>query len=424
MKRKQSEATFSKKLDLFKVPKTDVTQESRSTATFRPIASVSGTQPLEFNIESHDGFLNLNEARLEYRFTISKSDGSELGGISSTGKELAVPICNFANSMFSSIRVNVNGVDVNPVWNTYAYQSYIQKLLYQEIDPVENLEDFWVLDTPGEFNDIDVQVDTKKLKMKMKNLGALTRLEWFWGMRNKGVQVVTKIYDALFEQDKLIPPQTRISLMMSRSDSQFVYVGTHSDCKVKITDAVLYIPKISVAPAVGSAIASLMEKGNPAVFPIHRALAIPYNIGAGENGFTQDDLTKGEMPSRVVVGFLKSKAFVGNYQLNPFNFEHCNIEYLQLYINDQPIQPAFTPSFAEGEIRYTRDYCALIEGSRRPITLTDFPQGYSLWSFRTNPNEMNRHADVRLEVRFRDGLSEAYKCVVFLEVNDTIYINS
>ena len=46
---------------------------------------------------------------------------------------------------------------------------------------------------------------------------------------------------------------------------------------------------------------------------------------------------QGKRPETVIVGFVKSKALSGDYTMNPFHFEHCNITQIVVYNDGLPV---------------------------------------------------------------------------------------
>ena len=69
----------------------------------------------------------------------------------------------------------------------------------------------------------------------------------------------------------------------------------------------------------------------------------------GQNSFTHDNLFLGQLPKRIVLGLLDNHAFNGDISLNPYNFQHDNLNYLAVRLNGQqvpwaPLQPSFSGS--------------------------------------------------------------------------------
>ena len=62
---------------------------------------------------------------------------------------------------------------------------------------------------------------------------------------------------------------------------------------------------------------------------------------SGIHGETLDKIILGQLPKRIIIGFVKNKAFNGDTALNPFNLEHFNINFLCLYVDgvQEPSKP-------------------------------------------------------------------------------------
>ena len=49
-----------------------------------------------------------------------------------------------------------------------------------------------------------------------------------------------------------------------------------------------------------------------------------FNISENSYGTTLEDIWQGEVPSHLIIGMVKSEAYSGAFDLNPFRFEHCS----------------------------------------------------------------------------------------------------
>ena len=68
-----------------------------------------------------------------------------------------------------------------------------------------------------------------------------------------------------------------------------------------------------------------------------------------QNSFTHDNLFLGQLPKIIVLGLVDNRAFNGDISLNPYNFQHCNLNYLAVHVDGQqvpwaPLQPPFSGS--------------------------------------------------------------------------------
>ena len=44
---------------------------------------------------------------------------------------------------------------------------------------------------------------------------------------------------------------------------------------------------------------------------------------------------QGEVPSRLVVGMVRSQAYNGDYNLNPYHFEHFNVSNIDFFVMEK-----------------------------------------------------------------------------------------
>ena len=59
-----------------------------------------------------------------------------------------------------------------------------------------------------------------------------------------------------------------------------------------------------------------------------------------------DNIYHGNVPSKIIVGMVSNNAYSGNYNLNPFNFLHKNINYMEIAVDGTPVpHRAFKPNF-------------------------------------------------------------------------------
>ena len=93
------------------------------------------------------------------------------------------------------------------------------------------------------------------------------------------------------------------------------------------------------------------------------------------------------MPNNLVLGIVSTEADAGSQQKNPFNFKHCDLESVTLYVNDQSIP--FKPlEFNFDEDLYTASYLSLFSLQHDigcdiglDIRLSDYDSGYCLIAF-------------------------------------------
>ena len=117
------------------------------------------------------------------------------------------------------------------------------------------------------------------------------------------------------------------------------------------------------------------------------------SVHSGIYGETLDNVILGQIPKRLIIGFVDNKAFNGNRKLNPFNFHHYKINYLSLYVDgkqipSKPLQPDFTK-----ENLYMDAYHTLFSGTGihflnegNSISCECYSNGNCLFAFDLTPD--------------------------------------
>ena len=161
---------------------------------------------------------------------------------------------------------------------------------------------------------------------------------------------------------------------------------------------------------------------------------------SGIHGETLDNVILGQLPKRIILGFVNNKAFNGDRKLNPFNFKNFNINFLCLYVDgvqvpSRPLQPDFKTNKA-----YIDCYHSLFSGTGvhflnegNDITREDYTNGYCLFAFDLTPDlsanecthwNLIKHGSIRIDVRFDDPLTETVNCIVYSEYENILEIDA
>ena len=160
----------------------------------------------------------------------------------------------------------------------------------------------------------------------------------------------------------------------------------------------------------------------------------------GIHGETLDNIILGQLPKRIIIGFVNNKAFNGDRALNPFNFEQFNINFLCLYVDgvqvpSKPLQSNFEDSKLYIEAYHTlfsgTDVHFLNEGNQ--ISRESYPNGYCLFAFDLTPDlsandcthwNWVKQGSVRLDVRFAEALANTVNCIVYAEYDNILEVDA
>ena len=86
-------------------------------------------------------------------------------------------------------------------------------------------------------------------------------------------------------------------------------------------------------------------------------------IAAGVMQHTLKLDENGQMPQRLIVGFLKHTARSGHYQQNPYNFQNFGVEHVSMIFNCVPSDRSYQPNFNQSS--YSCSFMHLIGSCNR-----------------------------------------------------------
>jgi len=283
------------------------------------------------------------------------------------------------------------------------------------------------------------------LKVVKKNLndGAQKRGAYTVG----GEPIWVKIFLScdFFKIRKYIPNGVPMRIRLTRAPAKFCLhcpktVSDARQFKVLIKEPTLWVTKATVLPEIfneqNETLLSRVAKYNIVRHTV-KAIVIP----SGTSFFSVDNVSVGQIPKRVVFGFVRNEAFDGNYQMNPFNYEHMYMQRLAIFIHgvSYPLQP-FTPRYTDTPVDYSREYESIfdvhgIDGQKNagfPITRDDYPNGYCLYGIDLTGDKsadnkavisLKSTGNLRLEFQLTKATTNPYVCMFFAEYDHIIKID-
>lgn len=430
-----SNECMSSELDIFTLPPTQTSIESSSTLHYKPISSLTddGDAPIEFVIPAgSEHYLDLAHTMLYIQAKISPV----LGTAAENNK--VAPVNNFLHSMFNQVDVFFNQKLVSPPNNAYPYRAYIETLLnYNREAKDSHLQaGLWYTDLAGRF---DAAPDAAE---DDENRGLLYRRYFING--GKTVDLMGHLHCDVFNQDKMLINGVEMRVRLVRSKDAFCLMdsSTNGVFKLQIKEATLIVRRVKISPSILLAHANGLAK-TTAKYPITRVEVKSFTLHSGILGDTLDNVILGQLPKRIILGFVDNKAFNGNRAFNPFNFQHFNINYLSLYIDgvqipSKPLQPRFTaPNVLDVDAYHTlfsgTGIHFMNEGNG--IDRESYHKGFFLTAFDLTPDlsahcashwNLVRSGSVRIEVRFDQPLplTTTVNCIVYAEFDNVLEIDS
>tara|TARA_B110000196_G_scaffold33309_1_gene25129 strand:+ start:302 stop:1333 length:1032 start_codon:yes stop_codon:yes gene_type:complete len=312
------------RLDLFKDAPINVSNTDFTIASYDPIYAVVPDNPITFVINGDTSFINLSESLLRFKIKIVQQNGNNLA----ENMNGHVALSNFAfASVFKSVKVKVNGCEVTPRSDLYAYKSYIDQLFSTTPNSIyKNALIGW--DTNAGAAENVVNADNPAFGRRAAKCN-LSRQQEFVG----------RPFVDLFKCSRNILPQVRLEVTLYPNPNNFViHHGDNehvqnNNFQYRLSDVQLFIRKEEVAPSTAMPIEGRLNSTSAKyLYPV--STMKHYHIVNGSFTFRVDDLFQNMTPVKLLATFIHTESFAGNYQRDPFWFSPTEyIECIEFFKN-------------------------------------------------------------------------------------------
>ncbi|XP_060541625.1 uncharacterized protein F54H12.2-like [Pantherophis guttatus] len=349
--------------------------------------------PLEFFITGHgDHYTDLNNTLLYVSCKVVKADGTDIDD------GARVSLVNYPiASLFNQVDVTLGDRVITQSHHCYAYRGLIELILNYSGDALGTQF------SAGGFYKDDATLMENTL---------------------------------LTAADKLLINGVDVNIKLSRSKNEFCLMRDgNENYKVQILAASLFVKRVKVSPGVRLGHAEALLNSN-AKYPIDRVGMKVYSIPAGSLVCNQENLFLGQLPKQLVIGFVDNAAFSGDYERNPFNFQHYNVNFCALYCDGEqipakPLQPDYEHNL------FVREYMQLLQTSGKAmkdrsvlINREEFNNGYTLYCFDLSPDQgcsehysLIKNGNLRAEIRFAVPLPNTVNMILYAIFENLIEIS-
>ena len=374
-----------------------------------PVSTITSSSPIEFIVSgSVEYYMDLNNTLLEVKACIKTTDDSPVDAAVAVA-----PINHTLHSPISQIDICLNDGSVSSATTTYPYRSYIQTHLNYRTDAKKikaSSSDGLYLTVS---NPIPDSSSARNTGLKRRH-GLCTAKPTF--------DMIGPLHIDVFNQNKYMLNGVMIEVRMKRSKDSFVLMAK-SDAtesfKVDILSAKLFVRILKSTPSLCLAHERILQQ-KTAKYPITRVECKVIHLPQGQNSFTHDNLFVGQLPKIIVLGLVDNRAFNGENSLNPYNFQHCNLNYLAVHLDGQqvpwaPLQPSFSGS------SYIRVFYTQFTGgdgissdTGNTIGREQFVNGHAMYCFDLTSDlsrscghhfSVTKSGNLRLELGFEVALS-------------------
>ncbi|XP_021965667.1 uncharacterized protein F54H12.2-like [Folsomia candida] len=356
--------------DLFSEPGYDLTLASSHRVDYHPITNISDrSTPLTFIIQGNDSqYIDFSETQLYIRCKIVDSKGADRDAAQTD----TAPVNNFLHSMLT--------------WRLTAMAA----LYHKEADPTTG-DEGW------------------KTREKLAN-------------NSKVFELCGKLKTDIFNQNRFCIPGIDIKIVLYRAPDSFCLLsktsGSAQDAaQLHIMEAKFVVQKHTLLPSITMGHLRLMEKGQPACYPMRRGDMKSFSLSAGTLQYTNESLITGLLPDRLVVGIVSSKAVHGHYNENPFNFLQADISSITVTVNSEQVtSQTFELDFDNK--KSIEAYFSVFSGlglsnldTGIELTFDIFKTGKTLYVFDLRHQHdgfaIPRHGSVKTEIKLRNATTSA-----------------
>ena len=162
------------------------------------------------------------------------------------------------------------------------------------------------------------------------------------GKASKNMYIIARIHSEIFEQPKLLPPNTVLDINFDRHESDFLLLSKHNNRNyiLKMESCKLLIRLVDMDEEITAEIDSVSISGRSMLYPVHRVKMLYYSCGANVVDLSNLNLltTEGNfLPCRIIVVLVREDAMHGNYGRDPFSYQHFNLEEFSLKVGLEQI---------------------------------------------------------------------------------------
>ena len=414
-------------LELFSSPPLQIAVEEGQWVEYNPVSSISASAPIEFTVTgSGDEYIDLDKTLLEIRAVIKQADG-----VAAPKTAHIAPVNNTLHSLFSQVDVSLNDVPVSSSTTTYSYRSYIENHLNYGQDAKDSRLSAGLYFIDDHITQSDPIPDGDD---PVVNVGLEARHRICTG---QPFDMIGGIHADIFNQNRYLLNGVTLRMRMTRSKDQFVLMGV-GDHQVEIISAKLWMRKLKIAPSLALAHEKMLTK-KTAKYPLTRVEVKVFHLPQGQKSFTHDALFLGQLPRRIVLGIVDNRAFNGDLALNPFEFKHCDLNFLSLHLDGQqvpwgPLKPSYgTKNYVRAFFTQFSSGDGINADTGNIVDREEFSEGHTLYCFDLTPDlssssghhfNVTRRGNCRIELGFEKTLPFTGNVIVYSEFESIIEIDA
>jgi hypothetical protein len=397
-------------LDLFSKPLKDGGIDEVQNINILPLAGDTNSEAIEFVIPTEaSSYVDLSNTRVYLRIKVGLSTGTDLKDIAKDKVEL---IKLWPHALFKQVDLYLGSKCVSTSSNLNPYRCFMETNLSYPSVVKEEL---------------------------------LTATEHWGGAKAEPskdeFEAIFPLHLDLSNQGKLILNNLPMKIRLLRNQDSFVLKKEEADTQnytIKISRMSLWVRTIRPTADVLVHHAQTLAENN-VQYNIDRVWMKSDTITSGQSDHIIHNLFLGDLPNRIIVGFVDSLAYNGKDTLDPFNFEHFNINHISLVHDGSQIPAvAYEPDFEKGLFR--REYLGLLQTvlgdclkqDNIGLSLDQYKTGNTFFGF-VLPTVLEggegglpprQTGYINLRVKFAQALKKNITVIVYAELDNIIEVDA
>ena len=253
---------------------------------------------------------------------------------------------------------------------------------------------------------------------------------------------------SLFSQEKMLPPDQRISLEFQRNSVKYCLMHvdgtpfTGGDPILEITKMVFKVRRVDLFDDVRQALEQVHSTPKPApVGPVGVDYKYAYKrvttyrrvIGSGR---TEEEitLTQGRRQTRVLFALVDQGGASGDFTKCPFNYATNGVNFVRLSFDGENIDTPYEPNYTTDKFAITYAGCARALGhwnglTSNCVTPDSFKSGSAVYAWDTSrqlqdDTELVSNTTVSIKVQFSTATTTTLTALVLQEVDEMMTINA
>lgn len=290
----------------------DTRYVSSDYTVFYPQSVLNQCQTVDFVLPSmrSGSIYKIQDALIYVCLKLTKENGDKLDDTS-----LTAPGNNIVHTLFSDVKVFVNGVQLNPNSRLYAYKAYLQTVLFSE-----KMEKFAPLEISGYY------YDSGRLLFDKNSLGFKKRRAFFRNATEYTTDEVPFLAPLYLDLNSLecgLPPGVEVRLSLTMNSDNFI-IESFDDSpkyKVQLTKCHLHVPIATLSGQVFEHYLKTIEK-TPVNLHYKRLTVSSMGIPKQTVNFSTDQLfPRLDSPTRLFLAFVETEAFNGSQKKCAYKFD-------------------------------------------------------------------------------------------------------